>query len=258
MEILRKLKRAASKPGYYVDHYAHLCRRAINDKRLQRLKGIHIGKTAVLIGNGPSVKIEDLELLSGYITFTCNRFHLCYENTMFRPNYNLISDPQMIEDFGEDIIDHCECDAFVSWENDPKIKASYTYIRQRYDLPLFSDPLLGINPSGATLLFGMQIAYYMGIKDFALYGVDHSFSFDADPDAKQLRRSASGDNNHFIKNYRSGKNWCPPHYENIEQGFLQSSNLLAEYGGSLVNISRESMLPNVLRVDFDDFIHAAK
>ena len=98
----------------------------------------------------------------------------------------------------------------------------------------------------------------MGIRDFALYGVDHSFSFDADPDAKQLRRSASGDTNHFIKNYRSGKNWCPPHYENIERGFLHSSNYLAENGGTLVNISRKSMLPDVHRVDFDDFIGTAE
>ena len=40
---------------------------------LKTLKGIHIGKRCFIIGNGPSLRVEDLEKIKDEYTFAANR-----------------------------------------------------------------------------------------------------------------------------------------------------------------------------------------
>src|ERR1700677_2831169 len=75
-----------------------------NNRRLRRLANCHQGRVGFLIGNGPSVQTEDLERLRGQVTFCCNRFYLAYPKTSFRPTYTVSADPQMIDDFGAEIV----------------------------------------------------------------------------------------------------------------------------------------------------------
>gem|GEM_PF-3940544 len=67
-----------------------------NFNQLVSLKNSQIGKIGFLIGNGPSVRIEDLEHLSDAYTFGCNRLYLAYNQMKFRPTYLMSSDKQSI------------------------------------------------------------------------------------------------------------------------------------------------------------------
>lgn len=42
---------------------------------------------AWIVGNGPSLNETPLELLSGEVTFACNRIHLLYPRTTWRPTF---------------------------------------------------------------------------------------------------------------------------------------------------------------------------
>lgn len=64
----------------------------INDERLAALKDRHYGKRAVIIGNGPSLKMEDLGRLKNEITFASNRIYLAFDQTDWRPTYYSICD----------------------------------------------------------------------------------------------------------------------------------------------------------------------
>lgn len=76
-----------------------------NDEKLLGLKDIHRGNRAVVIGNGPSLKISDLDRLKDEITFASNRIYLAFEDTEWRPTY------------------YTMCDAVVARENCDLIKA---------------------------------------------------------------------------------------------------------------------------------------
>ena len=61
---------------------------------LAQYKDIHNGKRIWLIGNGPSMTIDDLEKLheSHEICIACNRIYKIYDKTSWRADYLIMSD----------------------------------------------------------------------------------------------------------------------------------------------------------------------
>ncbi|MDU7524749.1 MAG: hypothetical protein E7K72_25830, partial [Roseomonas mucosa] len=55
------------------------------DPCLDALHGRHAGQVAWLIGNGPSVRPEELDRLQGRLSIAFNRFHLAQGSMRFRP-----------------------------------------------------------------------------------------------------------------------------------------------------------------------------
>ena len=225
-------------------------------KKLTAYKNIHQGTLGVLIGNGPSVRIQDLESLKGFTTFTCNRFYLAYPQTSFRPSYLISSDPQMILDFGNEMISKAEVPVWFIDNNKPSCIGECLYIRLREAnrVRLRKNVMARIFPSGATLISALQIGYFMGIRKFALYGVDHSFTFRHVSQVPGDPRTATGDGNHFIPGYRSSRSWCPPRKELIEKGFVECAEQLRKEGGFLVNCTRGGKLDVLPRVELDTLL----
>ncbi|MBT4922854.1 MAG: DUF115 domain-containing protein [Rickettsiales bacterium] len=210
---------------------------------LRSYKNLHKGKKVIIIGNGPSVRLEDLEQFKDYVTFSCNRFHLCYKDTGFRPTYTVCIDPNMIRDFGHDIAKNCENDLFISSSNITKNHDNAKYIYRHRTLPfVFSEDVAEYVSNGSSVVcVAMQIACYMGAKEIYLYGVDHSFEYSKGAalwDSKSVR----GDNNHFIDNYRSNKKWRAPQTEEIEDSYQMCKAWLKEHDISIFNISRKTKL----------------
>ncbi len=229
---------------------------------LEAIKDIHKGKKCVLIGNGPSVKLGELELLKGnknIVTFCANRFHLCFEQTDFRPEYLVSSDEQMIRDFGEEMVSSDVNHVFLSDLYKPdclKIKTDgkATWVKLFHGRPFrFSKNIEeGAMAGGGTLIMALQIGYKMGIRDFYLYGVDHSFEFKNHGDGSN--NDAIGDGNHFIKNYRSAKAWQSPRMELVEEAFMKSDMILRKEGGALKNATNGGKLEVLERVDFGSLV----
>lgn len=229
---------------------------------LSTIKDIHSQKRCFLIGNGPSVRLADLEFLKNEITFCCNRFHLCYRDTSFRPTYIVSADDFMIKDFGMEIsksaIENNQ-KAFFGMVKDPRPYItnddSIFWIRLNRDRPFKPSPNISksIGNGGATLLFAAQIALFMGLNEIYLYGVDHNFKNYQTSKTIKLN-SAHGDGNHFIENYRSGRSWVPPSTSFSEASYKSMSEYLDNIGGFLRNASRKSALPYIERVNFDSII----
>ena len=226
---------------------------------INELHSIHKSKRCFLIGNGPSVRLGDLEFLKNEITFCCNRFHLCYHDTSFRPTYIVSADDFMIKDFGMEIsksaIENNQ-KAFFGMVKDPRPYVirndSMFWIRLNRDRPFkpSTNILKSIGNGGATLLFAAQIAMYMGMNEMYLYGVDHNFKNYQLSKTSKLN-SAQGDGNHFISNYRAGKSWVPPTTTFTEASYQALGSQLSSNGGFLKNASRESALPHIERIGFD-------
>jgi hypothetical protein len=60
------------------------------NKKLKSFKNIHEGKRCFIIGNGPSLKTEDLEKLKNEYTFAANKIYVVFDETDWCPTYYCI------------------------------------------------------------------------------------------------------------------------------------------------------------------------
>jgi len=224
-----------------------------NDRKIAELRDKHKGEIGWLVGNGPSVRTKDLERLRGAVTFCCNRFYLAYDKMKFRPTYLGSTDKQMIRDFGAEMVAKHPGTVYFVAEERPDIPGDFVWFPMKSRTPLvFSENVYDfVMPGGGTLITAIQIGYHMGITKFYLYGVDHSFNFKSDDTIEDHYARASGDGNHFIRDYRSGKRWSPPVLWQVEAAFLSCHVFLQARGGWIRNATRGGKLEVVDRVSFD-------
>lgn len=229
-------------------------------EELKKIKDMHTDKIGVLVGNGPSVKLKELERMKkdkNIISFGANRFYLCYDQTSFRPDYVLSSDQQMIDDFGNEIVDNNPNSKifFASLSKPQHINNNFIWLKLIHGRPFkFSHDIKpSLMCSGGTLIAAIQLGYYMGIRKFYLYGVDHNFSYEKNQDNQN---DAKGDGNHFIKNYRSGKAWQSPKMELVEEAFIKCDKIFRQENGFLKNATKGGKLEVLERINFEHVIHS--
>ena len=77
--------------------------------------GVHLDfvvTTAFIVGNGPSLKKTNLDLLEGKLSYACNNIHLIYPRTKWRPtHYVRIEDPPVLapgEQWYESVMYHLQ------------------------------------------------------------------------------------------------------------------------------------------------------
>jgi hypothetical protein len=216
-------------------------------KKISAYKNIHRGRRAFIIGNGPSVSILDLEKLKNEITFCCNKFYMAYPNMEFRPSYTLSVDRQMVDEFGNDIINNCESQVFIGNAEYPELSGDFIWVKlRRYNSFKFKGGYpYNIDDGGSVIIAGLQIAFYMGIREIYLYGVDHSFRMEELDD----KGMAHEDGNHFISGYREGKAWFPPELKRIENAFELSRKYYENADGCIINATRGGRLEIFKRED---------
>ncbi|MBO1080470.1 hypothetical protein [Roseomonas haemaphysalidis] len=237
-----------------LSHPAHwLLPRRPGTTRLAELRSRHVGETAWLVGNGPSVRPADLDALAGRLTFAFNRFHLAHDRTALRPTYTVSGDRQMIEDFGARIVAESGGTVFLADAVPPPLAGDYIWLRQlATDPPLFSlSPEQRVSPGGSSVFVALQLAHFMGVRRCNLYGADFRFDFAPAPASADPFRSATGEGNHFIPGYRDGRPWCPPSLRDIAGGFGIARRVMEAEGGFLRNSTRGGLLEMLPRVAFE-------
>ena len=171
---------------------------AIQRWRLRRLsaairqfKDIYKGQRCFIIGNGPSIRNQKLDLLANEVTYASNLFVLHPLFSQMRLKYLCLSDPKFwdsgflepsiekaINDF-PDLFVFAECDVLhhkQTWQKFPS-KRSFVYSLDKknpvYDGHFQIDPTLG-TCHGHTVIIDICIplAFYMGCSDIYLVGCD--------------------------------------------------------------------------------------
>lgn len=235
-------------------------------KRWQRIlsayKKRHTGTPCLIIGNGPSVRAEDLMIINDLdcVTFVCNRFHKIYTNIDFQPDYTVAIDPLFLSDFGEELVSEHRGDLFIGHhkQNPQFEKAVWFKIKASEPFHFSLNPLKHTQPGGSVIVAALQLAFFMGCREFYLYGIDHKFSFD-DANVEELAPgggsfTVTGEHNHFIDNYRGGKSWAKPCMSEIEAAFAECHRLIEFKKGKLYNASRVSELSTIPRIEFEKFV----
>lgn len=278
MNILKKIKRVASKPGHYVDHYYRSWQNRYGgfqearkykrrSTKLEKIKNIHVGEKCVIIGMGPSLQVADLDRFKGICTMACNKIYLAFAETDWRPDYYMVSDVLVAENNVEGIagikaqkffpewVEH-RCSRFKNINWIPVSKSSKHIPSE--SVGFAKDLCDGIQPGGATVIYDMlQMAYHLGFSEVALVGIDFSFKL-SEASGEQCEQGevlvSAGEVNHFVKDYRKpGETWSIPKMDDQKVAFAKAVEVFHADGRSLVNASRNTKLQEIPRVDFNEY-----
>ncbi len=248
-------------PLYYFCKNTYI--KAINAKKLLKskaavrsVKGIHKGERCFIIGNGPSLRVEDLEKLTDEVTFATNRIFLLFDKTAWRPTYFCASDPQIIDSSLEGI-KKLSCKkkfiGLVGRNHYEKIKdAVFLYLKQADnfpDLPGFSDDISSKVYCAATVTYMcFQVAAYMGFSEIYLLGMDNNWSVYRKADGTIVRQKNVAD--HFDEKYAPPL-ISPAQGEKSILAYESARKYAQEHGIKICNATRGGKLEVFERVDFD-------
>ncbi len=238
------------------------------NERILELKEKYKNKRCFILGTGPSLTIEDLEILkkNNEITFASNKIFKLFDKTDWRPDIYCVSDMEVLNyyynqicdlDIKQSFIINLENSKYSSTLDLTKIEANNKYVfnalkREMYDceinasLPSFStEAHKYVVDGGITVTYAMlQFAYFLGFSEVYLLGVDFSYSDKSGKDESKK--------DHFCDNYIEKDE--PVNYPKIEQSlnaYKSAEKFSKNKDFKIFNATRGGKLEVFKRVDFD-------
>lgn len=153
---------------------------------MAKIRNTHLGESCFIIGNGPSLTVDDLNTLAqnGIDTFAVNRIYQIFPKTIWRPTYYVSTDHVMIRDKLAEVEQIPAKIKFIPLQNKYylgiKVKGAKYFFRndlREKDQPEgFSlDCTDQVNMRGTVTIACMQLAMHLGYKHIYLLGIDHNF-----------------------------------------------------------------------------------
>ena len=153
---------------------------------MNKIRNTHLGESCFIIGNGPSLTVEDLNTLheKGIDTFAVNRIYQIFPKAKWRPTYYVNTDAVLIRDKLAEVDQIPAKVKFIPLQNKYylgiKVKGAKHFFRndlREKDQPEgFSlDCTDQVNTRGTVTIVCMQLAMHLGYKHIYLLGIDHNF-----------------------------------------------------------------------------------
>ena len=228
-------------------------------KLVRSYKNRHQGKKCFVIGNGPSLKAEDLTAIHklGIPSFACNRIHLIFPQTPWRPTYYFISDAKIVAQYSGSVDGVPEENRFFPQDFEGQIEEGVFYNTIYFDYEhegrFSTNAAKGIYPAGSVTTEMIQFAYYMGFSEIYLIGVDFSYAVTQKLDSRTY--SYQGENNYFIPGYlKQGEVADMPNVRANLLGFNAAKDAIEANGRSIYNATRGGKLEVFKRADLDELL----
>lgn len=267
MGIKKRLREKIRNIYYFFKNLPHNTKLCIDTWSIKKYKDIHKGEACFVIGNGPSMRVSDLDTIHqlGIKSFACNRIYKIFPETKWRPDYFFCSDDKIILD-----IDFPKSELPVSRRFYPRsykktIKRGNFYETLPYrwlkEGKFSDDAHKGIYQAGTIISEALQFAYYMGFEKVYIIGVDFSYNMQNVDEKNQTFTNAG--NNYFIKDYAA-----PGEVLNLGSkeanifGFKAAREGFENSGREIYNATRGGKLEVFVRKDldqiFEEFIEINK
>jgi hypothetical protein len=224
----------------------------------RKFQGTQNGGRCFILGNGPSLNPDDLELLreNNVPTFVSNNFFKLYGKTDFRPDYYVITDVLNLED--HDVIfneSKTTCFISIAYRNhsanldrvyffEQSMWANYSYYPYK---PMFSDDIALVFECGSVTYAMLQLAVNMGFSEIYLLGMDNNFPLLIRHDGALVEKD--GTTHHFYENTNPTQVCYTK--DLFEAGYEYSKEYCRQKGVSIYNATRGGALEIFDRVDFD-------
>jgi len=266
MTLYRRRDRILPRLAHHAQQWAAFCGTPLcaNDRRLLELRDAHRGRRALIVGNGPSLRTEDLDRLHNEITFASNKIYLAFQQTAWRPTYYSVSDILVAKNNREAIAGLRLQKFFGS-----SVRAEFgeqgdvLWLRELpAGRPRFStNCAAGVYGGYSVVYHQLQLAYHLGIREVYLIGLDFSFQVPQATGEESIHGPvlrSQGEVNHFHKDYRApGEKWTMPRLDEQRKALQCARETFEARGGVIFNASRRTKLDVLPRIEFDGVIRKA-
>ncbi len=245
-----------------------------NRRRLLELKDTHVGETCFVIGNGPSLKAGDLDMLNqkGIFCFASKGIYKIFDETQWRPNVWGVSDLDYIEIKKDDInrlngfIKLVCAQSYIQRGILLRDVIYYPFIQAKRTPKFFNqDVARGVHFYGMITGKLINFAVYMGFTEIYLLGCDTTFPLRVDENGKK-----TVDTNkrlHFSASYYENKEEERAAYRNIMdmeqevqytiEAYKDIKYFCDQIGVQIYNATRGGELEVFPRVHMDQqFVHS--
>jgi hypothetical protein len=237
-----------------------------SSKKISGFKGKFEGGRCFVIGNGPSLTIDDLNRLKGEVTFASNRIFDVFDKTDWRPTFYLSTDLDVIFENAERIRDLETEYKFVnllSFFKGMRAKNGVVFVfgfgrylirKHKFVKKSHSgDVSKYVSISHTITAVAIEIAVYMGFREIILLGVDNSYSRTVDKDGV-LREDGA------VSDYRvTGEHSFKPAFlvDSTESCYAYFREFSEKNGIKIRNATRGGKLEVFERTDFDGLFESA-
>ena len=231
-------------------------------KQIAKLKNKYEGKRCFLVGNGPSLKADDLTLLceNNEISFGFNRIYNIFDDTPWRPDFYISQDEKLlggcVGSVNQMSVSHKFIPIQLDWDNNIKISnaISFNMVTQISENPeefIFSDNAANCLYNSSTGMYtAAQLAVYMGFKEIYFIGVDHHFHTSINNKGEIVVDNTVKD--YFTDKYNEDKkDLYIPNTEKSTLTYVAMKKHCDARGIKVFNATRGGKLEVFPRVDFD-------
>jgi len=228
-----------------------------NSQIIKGFRNKYYGKRCFIIGNGPSLTIEDLDRLQGEYTFGVNGIIKMYGGTDWRPTFFVISDHLAMRDLYKKLPSSGAEYSFFKVDYKKfleKKESNAIFYRSRSAFfdgypPNFSEDVSKYVYSSSTVSYiCLQFALYFGFKEIYLLGMDHSFPLQKTKNGFEVKNAPR----HFYdERYKDGDEWYVSRLDLTEESYLYCKKIVEMRGVKVYNATRGGELEIFERVNFD-------
>jgi len=232
-------------------------KKSIDTNSLKIFRDCHYGEIAFVIGNGPSLTMDDLNRIHelGIPSFACNKVYLAFDQTKWRPDYYFVSDSKIVKEINFD-----ECGLDKNKMFFPRRFKSEIGFGNYYEIlehnwlehgDFSTDAHKGIYQCETIIAEALQLAYYMGFSKVYIIGVDFNYNM-KNVDKKNLTFE-NGEGNYFIKGYaKPGEVLNLGNEHSNVLGFQAARKAFENDGREIYNATRGGKLEVFIRKDLDE------
>lgn len=238
-----------------------------NYERIEKLRNTHSGERCFVIGNGPSLRAADLDILkkNGEFCFASKRINLIFDQTEWRPDIWGASDLDYIEMYQDEIREIRGFPKLICAQsivrNNIVIEDAvyYPFIQVERNPQWFNEDILrGVHFYGTITCKLINFAVYMGFKEIYLLGVDNTVPIKTNEDGK--REYDPKAQNHFSGDYFTEKDMVEMNKSviDIDKSVAYVTSAYAsvkwfcdQLGVRIFNATRGGTLEVYPRVNFD-------
>lgn len=229
-------------------------------KVLKQFKNRHNNKRCFIVASGPSLTLDDVNLLKGEICFGMNSIYKLFDKTNWRPDYYGVVDVNVFERIKDELTDvklNCAFypDKYIHWHIKNGFAVPFkqgigynAFVRKIvpkrfWTTSISTDISKRVYEGSSVVHFLMQIAFYMGFKEIYLLGTDCNFFGDV---------KHSG-----LVDYKGANNLANS-AEDLYNGLMDDYKLALEYanqnGVKIYNATRGGMLEIFPRVQLEQVL----
>jgi hypothetical protein len=237
-----------------------------DSKYIQGLKGICSGERCFIIGNGPSLKAEDLELLKDEKCFAFNRIYYMYPKTNWRPWVYMVIDHDGVVQIDKD--KNFIVDGSYVFLNDKEISNKYksqnahwvfaydkfrilAYQVRNFKVKEDVSKCFSLNCFSVSI-DAFELAIFMGFKEIYLLGLDTEYPVSVDKHGKKIMNGNIYA--HFTENKDEDKKLI-----NYTEALIDCYQVCKEYadrqGIKVYNCTRGGKLEVFERKNLEDVIN---